>query len=115
MSVLASWIRARVKPEGRERFLRTIEECALGSERDEPGCVRYSVLQDVEDENVYYFYMVFQDEEARESHRQMPHCEPWAAAADTLAGPVQPTRTVSVFPSDLAYWETNRGYWEEKA
>ena len=25
-------------------------------ERDEPGCVRFNVLQDAEDELTYYFY-----------------------------------------------------------
>jgi autoinducer 2-degrading protein len=110
--VHASWITAKVKPEERERFLEAIETCAIGSERDEPGCVRYNVLQDLEDENTYYFYMVFKDDASREQHQQMPHYQPWAAAADTLQGPVEPTRTRSVFPSDPEYWEKNQQYWD---
>ena len=37
--MLALWVKVRVKPEGRERFLKAIEVDALGSERDEPGCL----------------------------------------------------------------------------
>jgi hypothetical protein len=36
--MLAMWVKVRVKPSGRERFLKAIEADALGSERDEPNC-----------------------------------------------------------------------------
>ena len=36
--MLAMWVKVRVKPEERERFLKAIEVDALGSERDEAGC-----------------------------------------------------------------------------
>jgi autoinducer 2-degrading protein len=54
--MIAMWVKVRVKPEGRERFLKAIEVDADGSERDEPGCMRFNVLHDREDPNVYYFY-----------------------------------------------------------
>ena len=37
--------------EDRKRFLEAIEVDALGSEREEPGCLRFNVLQDAGDEN----------------------------------------------------------------
>ena len=43
--MLALWVKVRVKPEERERFLKAIEVDAIGSERDEPGCLRFNVLQ----------------------------------------------------------------------
>ena len=43
--MLAMWVKVRVKPDARERFLKAIEVDALGSERDEPGCMRFNVLQ----------------------------------------------------------------------
>ena len=43
--MIAIWVKVRVKPEGLERFLAGIETDALGSERDEPGCMRFNVLQ----------------------------------------------------------------------
>jgi autoinducer 2-degrading protein len=51
--MLALWVKVRVKPEGRERFLKAIEVDAVGSERDEAGCMRFNVLQDDQDHNVY--------------------------------------------------------------
>ena len=56
--MIALWVKVRVKPEERERFLKAIEVDALGSERDEPGCHRFNVLQDQQDQHVYYFFEV---------------------------------------------------------
>ena len=47
--MLAMWVKVRIKPELREKFLKAIEADALGSERDEPGCLRFNVLQDAKD------------------------------------------------------------------
>ena len=103
--MLVMWVKVRVKPEERERFLKAIEVDALGSERDEGGCMRFNVLQDTQDENVYYFYEVYRDEVALEAHRAAPHYAVWRAAADTLDGPPQATRCQTVFPAAARYWE----------
>ena len=103
--MLAMWVKVRVKSEGRERFLKAIEVDALGSERDEPGCMRFNVLQDARDQNVYYFYEVYRDEAALETHRAAPHYAVWRAAADTLDGAPEATRTQTVFPAAAGYWE----------
>lgn len=102
--MLAIWVKARVKPDERQRFLRAIEADALGSERDEPGCHRFNVLQDAADEDVYYFYEVYADEAALEAHRETPHYAVWRAAADTLDGPTEVIRCRPVFPAAPAYW-----------
>lgn len=99
------WVKVRVKPEARERFLKAIEVDALGSERDEPGCLRFNVLRDAQDQNVYYFFEVYRDEAALEAHRAAPHYAVWRAAADTLDGPTEATRCSTVFPSSGEYWE----------
>ena len=96
--MLAMWVKVRIKPEARQRFLDAIEVDALGSERDEPGCLRFDVLQDLADPNVYYFYEMYRDEAALEAHRAAPHYAVWRAAADALDGPVEAMRTASVFP-----------------
>jgi autoinducer 2-degrading protein len=103
--MLAIWVKVRVKPEARERFLKAIEVDALGSERDEPGCLRFNVLNDQKDPNVYYFYEVYRDEAALEAHRAAPHYAVWRAAADTLYGPAEAIRVQPVFPAAPAYWE----------
>ena len=102
--MIAMWVKARIKPDQRKRFLEAIEIDALASERDEPGCYRFNVLQDEQDPDVYYFYEVYKDQAALEAHRTMPHYATWRAAADTLDGPTQPTRCATVFPSSADYW-----------
>src|SRR5271157_5128062 len=76
--MLAMWVKVRVKPDARERFFKAIEVDALGSERDEPACMRFNVLQDAQDRNVYYFYEVYRDEAALEAHRAAPHYAAWS-------------------------------------
>src|SRR4029453_18471304 len=66
IAMIAMWVKARIKPEQRKRFLEAIEIDALGSERDEAGCYRFNVLQDDQDPNVYYFYEVYKDQAALE-------------------------------------------------
>ena len=100
----ALWVKVRVRPDQRERFLSAVEVDALGSERDEPGCLRFNVLQDPEDENTYYFYEVYKDDAALEAHREMPHYATWKAVADTLDGAVEVSRLDSVFPKSAGYW-----------
>jgi autoinducer 2-degrading protein len=102
--MLAMWVKVRVKPTERERFLKAIAVDALGSERDEPGCLRFNVLRDEKDPNVYYFFEVYKDEAALEAHRKAPHYAVWRAAADTLDGPTEPIRCTTVFPADRRYW-----------
>jgi (4S)-4-hydroxy-5-phosphonooxypentane-2,3-dione isomerase len=103
--MLAMWVKVRIKAEERDRFLKAIEADALGSERDEPGCLRFNVLQDQQDRNVYYFFEVYRNEAALEAHRTAPHYAVWRAAADTLDGQPQATRCDTVFPAAVDYWE----------
>lgn len=102
--MLAIWVKVRIQPELRKRFLEAIEVDALSSERDEPGCLRFNVLQDEQDENVYYFFEVYKDQAALEAHRAMPHYAVWRSAADTLEGPIEAIRCKTVFPAARAYW-----------
>ena len=106
--MLALWVKARIHPDQRERFLQGIEIDALGSERDEPGCQRFNVLQDTADEDVYYFYEVYEDAAAFAAHQRAPHYADWKAVADTLDGPVEVTSLETVFPADPGYWAKRR-------
>jgi len=102
--MIAMWVKVRIKPEMREKFLKAIEVDALGSERDEPGCLRFNVLQDEKDANLYYFYEVYKDQAALEAHRNTPHYTVWRGVADVLDGPTEATRCQTVFPAARPYW-----------
>ncbi len=94
-------VSVKVKPDQRQKFLDVIEDDSICSVRDEPGCVRFDVLQDQSDPDHYYFYEVYQDEAALEAHRQTPHLARWRAAAEVcLAEPTQATRCEITFPRD---------------
>jgi quinol monooxygenase YgiN len=101
-SVLAKLV--KIKPEMRQSLLDTIEVDALGSEQDEPGCVRFNVLQNADDESVYYFFEVSVDAAAVDAHRAAPHYAVWRAAADTLDSAIELIDCQPVFPSDPEYW-----------
>ena len=102
--MIAIWVKARIKADKRAEFLQAIEEDALRSEADEAGCLRFNVLQDTSDENVYYFYEVYENEAARLAHRAAPHYQVWKAAAHTLDGPTERMEATPVFPADPDYW-----------
>jgi (4S)-4-hydroxy-5-phosphonooxypentane-2,3-dione isomerase len=95
----------KVKPERREEFLKAVEEDGRGSREDEPGCLRFDVLQDNADPNHYYFYEIYRDEAALTAHTQAPHYQVWrqAVEAGVLAEPAQVTRCQTLFPTDAAW------------
>ena len=91
--MLAIWVKVKIKAAMRDRFLKAIEADALGSERDEPGCLRFNVFQDEKDENVYYLFEVYKDQAALEAHCKTPHYAMWRGVADVLEGPLAATST----------------------
>jgi (4S)-4-hydroxy-5-phosphonooxypentane-2,3-dione isomerase len=103
--MLVNLVKVRIRPGQRQRFLDAIEYDALHSESDEPGCLRFNVLQDTQDADVYYFYEIYTDAAALDAHRAAPHFEVWrTASADVLDGPAERTMCETVFPADRAYW-----------
>ena len=70
----------------------------------EPGCLRFEVIQDEVDPNRFYFYEVYRDQDALEAHRRTPHFKfffekvpPW------LAAPSERRLGRNLIPSDAAY------------
>ena len=99
--MLALLVSVKVKPEMRTKFLEAIEDDAVCSARDEPGCLRFDVLQDQADPNHFFFYEVYRDDQALEAHRAAPHYARWRqVATDVLAEPTQATRCATVFPRE---------------
>ena len=91
----------KVKPEMREKFLAAALDDSTCSLRDEPGCLRFDVLQDNSDPNKFYFYEVYRDEAAVKAHQAMPHYARWrAVAGEILAEPTSAARCTTVFPQD---------------
>jgi autoinducer 2-degrading protein len=90
-------VSARIKPEQRGRFLEAIEENAVASVRDEPGCLRFDVARDNDDPHHYLFYELYRDEEAFAAHRASDHFARWREAADVcLSEPLEATHAAMV-------------------
>ena len=92
----------KVKPEMREKFLAAALDDSTCSVRDEPGCVRFDVLQDNTDPNKFFFYEVYRDEAAVEAHRAAPHYARWrAVASEVLAEPTNASRCTTTISEGL--------------
>jgi autoinducer 2-degrading protein len=78
-------VEVKVKAERVDEFKKLIAYDQEHSEGDEPGCLRFDVLQDTEDELTFFYYEVYKDEAARMAHRETPHFKHYAAeSADML-------------------------------
>ena len=67
----------QVRPDKREQFLAAIAENAEASVRDEPGCLRFDVVEDAQQPNRFYFYEIYRDAAAFAAHKAAPHFAEW--------------------------------------
>jgi autoinducer 2-degrading protein len=90
----------QVKPERLDDFLRAMVENASASRRDEPGCVRFDVVQDEADPAHLVLYEVYRDRAAFEGdHLQRPHFLRWRdTVRDWHARPPVSWRGSNVYP-----------------
>lgn len=65
-----------VKSEHLDEFVAGVREHARNSNA-EPGCVRYDVLQDIDDPQVICLYEVFRDEDAFRMHLSRDYYRTW--------------------------------------
>ena len=70
--MLALMVAMKIKPGHRDAFLEALLGDARGAVYDEPGCLRFDVLQDANDPHTVYLYEVYRDEAALAAHRQAP-------------------------------------------
>jgi autoinducer 2-degrading protein len=95
-------VEVNVKPERLADFLTLIQYDAEHSENDEPGCLRFDVLQDAEDPHKFWYYEVYKDEVARMAHRETPHFKKYAdESADMMSSPVVRHMVRNAVPSDV--------------
>ena len=71
----------QIKEGSKEQMLEALLPNAQGAVRDEPGCVRFDVIQDAGDANRIWVYEIYTDEAAFQAHSQSPH---FLKAIDTI-------------------------------
>ena len=91
----------RIKEGHKDEFMEEMLGDAIGSNRDEPGCLRFDVLQDIDDDHLIHLYEVYKDEASLEAHRQAPHYLKWRdAVQDWREGDAIRSVSTNVYPSD---------------
>ena len=97
-------VTVQVKPEHVREYLQAVAHDAEHSEREEPGCLRFDVVQDRDDPNRFYYYEVYKDEAALEAHRQTPHFKLYAEKTQSwLAVPPERRFGRNLIPPDSAW------------
>ncbi|NQW22794.1 MAG: antibiotic biosynthesis monooxygenase [SAR202 cluster bacterium] len=76
--MFALFVTVKIKPGHRDEFIEATMGDAIGSNNDEPGCIRFDVHADPTDENTVYLYEVYKDRESwNGAHRSAPHYTKW--------------------------------------
>ena len=75
--MIALIVEINIKPGFKDQFMASMLGDARGSNNDEPGCLRFDVLQDNEDENKIHLFEVYEDDAAVDAHRNAPHFIKW--------------------------------------
>jgi autoinducer 2-degrading protein len=70
----------QIKPGFKEQFVREMIGDAQGSVTNEPGCLRFDIVQDGNDPNRIWLYEVYVDEAAFQEHMKAPHFIKWRDA-----------------------------------
>ncbi len=92
-----------VKPEYVDQFIEATKDNHLNT-RQEPGNVRFDVLQAEDEPTRFFLYEVYRTKEDFARHQQTPHYLKWReTVADWMAQPRQGVRHYSLFPPDDAW------------
>jgi len=73
MSQFAIFVTIKLKPGSGEAFRPLILDNATAAVRDEPDCHQFQVLTDETDPDTYFFYEVYANAAALDTHREQPH------------------------------------------
>ncbi len=90
-----------IKPGQKDPFIAAMLDDARGSVHNEPGCIRFDIIQDEHDVNRIYLYEVYADRAAFDAHMNTPHFLAWQdTVKDWFAKPPVVGSGPSIFPLD---------------
>jgi autoinducer 2-degrading protein len=97
-------VHVHVKPEHRDPFIQACLENAKAT-LQEPGALRFDVLQQADDPYRFVLYEVYRDEAGIEAHKQTAHYAKWRdTVADWMAESRKGVRYVPHFPQTENQW-----------
>jgi (4S)-4-hydroxy-5-phosphonooxypentane-2,3-dione isomerase len=98
-----------VKSEHRADFLAASLDNARHTVQ-EPGNLRFDVLQQADDPDRFLLYEVYRDEAGMQAHKQTAHYARWAAAVGPwMAAPRQGVKYAAHFPAEPEAWKGAAG------
>ena len=99
--MIALVVTINIKPGHKDAFMASMSDDARGSNDDEPGCLRFDVLQDNEHPNRIHLYEVYRDQAALDAHRQAPHYLKWReTVGDWFDGEIGRSVCTPVYPAE---------------
>mgnify|MGYP000100213550 CR=1 FL=1 len=101
-------VHVHVKPEHREAFIEATLENARNTVQ-EPGNLRFDVLQQADDPNRFVLYEVYRDDAGAAAHKQTAHYARWRdTVAPWMQEPRQGIKYLPLFPTAEDQWAARR-------
>ncbi len=102
--MIVTCVHVNVKPENVSEFIKAMIENHKGSVQ-EPGNLRFDVLQNADDPCRFMIYEAFESEEAVTFHKTTPHYIKWRdTVKDYMAETRQGVRYNIIEPSEMSQW-----------
>jgi autoinducer 2-degrading protein len=106
--VLVVHVHVSVQPDQVEEFLAATDRNARAS-LDEPGVLRFDVLQDQADPTHVVLVEVYRDADAAAAHKETAHYAAWRdSVAALMAKPRESVKFAAVFPAADDQWAAQR-------
>ncbi len=74
-----AFVKLMPKPEYRAEFLRLLTEEVTTALKNEPGIIRFDILESTTNPGTYYAYEVYRDDAAHQHHRQQQYTKDFVA------------------------------------
>ncbi len=89
---------------GQEEAFRKASVANARESLKEPGCVRFDVIQQLDDPERFILVEVFRQEKDSAAHKETAHYAAWRdAVADMMAEPRFSVKYVNCFPDDAGF------------
>lgn len=99
-------VHVSVMPAHRDEFIDVTLENARNTVQ-EPGSLRFDVLQDLADENRFTLVEVYRNEQGMAAHKETSHYAAWRDAVEPwMAGKRVGVKYASLFPESAEAWAT---------
>jgi (4S)-4-hydroxy-5-phosphonooxypentane-2,3-dione isomerase len=102
--MIIACVHVHVKPETREAFIAASLENARNTIQ-EPGNLRFDVLQQADDPNRFMLYEVYRDDAGAKAHKATAHYARWSETVkDWMADARYSVKYAPLFPEHAGQW-----------